>query len=448
MFRWVFSTACLCTLAVFAMGQESSTIPAVPSLLESNALNPAGKSLPSAQDSAVLISSEQTATSTAVPDDGLTVSMMNGQSKLKLFGQFSAIGVFATDRPFSAGLPLLILPPSSLGRTTSTFDLHARQTAFGASYSGSEVHGFTPGASFLGFIQNDVLTSDAYGLLPYNAYGELKSDQWRIAAGLMNDVFNPISPNIISLGKLFGSGNTGSFRGQARLEHFFQHSDTFQWTTQLAVSEPVSTVVTNNVRILEDNGWPNLEGRLAAGIGPIQELAGGRKQRSVELGMSGAVGQLRTSRLITAPTDPEVPNRAVVNTWGLGLDGQVAISESIGFAGELFIGQGMGEYNGGVLQSFNSRTLGTIRTRGGWGEAYIYLTESLHLHTGFGIDAPLRRDLASTQFARNQTYFANLVWDVSKVLQISLEVDYRKTDYIGFDNGNGLVVLSQMLLRF
>jgi hypothetical protein len=164
--------------------------------------------------------------------------------------------------------------------------------------------------------------------------------------------------------------------------------------------------------------------------------------------VSGLVGQLRTSRLITAPTDPEVPDRVVVNTWGLGLDGQLAVNDRFGFAGELFIGQGLGEYNGGIIQSFNSETLGAIRTRGGWGEVYFYLTDQLHLHTGYGIDAPLQQDLAPTQFAKNQTYFANLVWDVSKVFQVSFEVDYRKTDYIAFQNADGLVFLTQMLWRF
>ena len=152
--------------------------------------------------------------------------------------------------------------------------------------------------------------------------------------------------------------------------------------------------------------------------------------------------------MITAPTDPEVPNRVIVNTWGLGLDGQVAVTQRFGFAGELFIGQGLGEYNGGVIQSFNSKTLRAIRTHGGWGEAYCYFTNQLHLHAGYGIDAPLRQDLAPTQFARNQTYFANLVWEPSKVLQVNFEVDYRMTDYIAFRNASGVVFMTQMLWRF
>lgn len=447
MLRAVMTCLIGCALAVHAAAQQPSPSMVLPSLQGTDVPLPSvGQPAPAPTTASPI--PDPPASTTYTPGDGLTVTMLNGSSRLKLFGQFSAIGVFSTDRPFSAGLPLLILPPSPFGLNTNTFDLHARQSAFGASFSGPEVLGFTPGGFFLGFIQNDNLTSDAYGFLPYQGYGELKNDRWRIAAGLQSDVFNPQSATIISLGKLYGSGNTGSFRGQARVEHFLKPSEALELTAQVAVSEPVATIVTGNQRIVEDNGWPNVEARLAAGLGPVEELAGGRKQQRAEVGVSGVVGQLRTTRLITAPTDPESPTRAVVNTRGLGVDGQWAVTTRFGLAGELFIGQGLGEYNGGVLQSFNSVSFKAIQTRGGWGEVYFYLTDKLHLHTGYGIDAPLRRDLAPTQFAKNQTYFANLVWDASKVLQISFEVDYRKTDYVAFPNASGVVFLTQMLWRF
>jgi hypothetical protein len=380
------------------------------------------------------------------PGGGLTLSMMNGQSKARLFASFSAMGVISTTRPFPAGAPLFLLPPSAAGLNTNTFDLHARQTSFGGSFTGPEVMGFTPGAFFLGFIQNDSLTSDAYGFLPFNAYGELKNDDWRFAAGLMSDVFNPLKPTVNSLTVLFTSGNTGSFRGQVRAERYVHPDEALQLTAQMALSEPVASVVTSNQRILEDNGWPNVEARLAAGLGAVLPLAGGRKVRPLEVGVSGTVGQLRTSRLITSPTDPEL-NRAVVNTWGLGADAHLAVTERFGVAGEFFTGQGLGEYNGGIGQSFNAG-FRPIRATGGWGEVYYYLSDRLHVHSGYGVDAPTRTDLDPTQIARNQTYFTNVVWDASKVLQLSFEVNYRRTDYIAFRNASGVVFVSQVQWRF
>ena len=92
--------------------------------------------------------------------------------------------------------------------------------------------------------------------------------------------------------------------------------------------------------------------------------------------------------------------------------------------------------------------LQALPAQGGWGEVYVYFTDKFHLHTGYGLDSPRRADLAPTQFARNQTYYANWVYDASKALQLSFEVDYRKTDYIAFDNARGAVFLTQLLWRF
>ncbi len=103
--------------------------------------------------------------------DGLTVSMLDGTSKLKLFGQISAVATASTDRMFAPGLPFFVLPGSPFGLNTNTFDLGARQSAFGAIFSGPEVCGLTPGATVLVFLANDSMVADNYGLLPLHASG-------------------------------------------------------------------------------------------------------------------------------------------------------------------------------------------------------------------------------------------------------------------------------------
>jgi hypothetical protein len=392
------------------------------------------------------------ATATYTPGEGLTVSMLNGTSTVKLFANFSGIATFSTTRQFPTGPPLFLFPASVVGANTNTFDLAARQSAFGGSFSGPEFCGLTPGGYFFGYIQNDNLTTDAYGLLPFQAYGDLKSEHWRFAAGLQSDVFNPVIPTMIPVIGLYDSGNTGSFRGQIRLEYFLKPSDECQLTFQLAASKPISTAITGREvtdrRITESNGWPNIEARVATGFGEMRELAGGRESRPVTIGVSGLVGQLRDSTL-NVNLDPNNPlNRSTINVWGVGADVSAAVTHSFGFSGELFLGQSLGQYNGMIGQSFNSETLAAVRGVGGFGEAYFYILDNLHVHTGYGIDAPVIRDLAADQIARNQTYYANIFWDITKSFQWSFEVQYRQTDYVTLNDANGAVFLTQFLWRF
>lgn len=370
------------------------------------------------------------ATTTYTAGEGLTVSMLNGTSQLKLFGSFSALTVFSTDRPYAPGLPLFLLPESPFGLNTNTFDIHARQSNLGAVFSGPKAGSFTPSATFLAFIANDSLTDDSYGFLPYNAYGELKNEQWRFAAGLQNDVFNPRKPTSISLASMFTSGNTGSFRSQARLERSYGSANSNSLLIQLAASDPIQSVIeTRNNRIEEDNGWPNIEGRLSAGLGSVQPYAGERQGRPLEFGVSGFVGELRTTRSILSPPDPQSPIRQIADCWGFGIDAAINLTDRIGFQGELFTGAGLGEYNGGIGQTYDSVANRAIRSSGGWGELFVYLTPSLHLHSGYGIDSPLSRAGDTYLLTENQTWYTNLVWNWTKNIQISNQIDFRSTHF-------------------
>lgn len=388
----------------------------------------------------------------AQPEEGISVTLLDSANRLKLTAGLDSLAVFSTKRTFPSGIPLFLLPDSPFALDTNSFDLHARQSYVGASFSGPAVGGFQTGAQMLTFVQNHDLSADDYGLLVYFAFGELKNDEWRFAAGLQQDVFNPMSPTIVYLTKMYASGNTGSYRGQLRTERFFQDGQNFGLTIQTAVSEPISTLVTDGAaRITEDNGWPNVETRFELGLGPRQEFHGS-KNRPLEIGVSGVVGQFRTTRtLLGDPSD--LPPRAVIDTWGIGADMQWWVNSRSGTRGEFYYGQGLGEYNGGILQSFNTLTLNEVRSGGGFAEVFCYPTEAFHVHVGYGVDDPLDSDLAPTQIRRNQTYFVNFVWDLSKAVQLGLEVDYRKTDYTQFQpnaflDSDAVIVASRFLWRF
>lgn len=178
------------------------------------------------------------------------------------------------------------------------------------------------------------------------------------------------------------------------------------------------------------NGWPNVEGRIALALG----APGATGVRPFEVGISGIVGQIRTTPL---PPDPQV----VANVWGVGTDFRWRINDTFGFVGEFYSGQGLGTYNGGILQNVNADTFESIRSTGGWLEGYVYLTPCLHSHMGYGIDDPRDNDVSLDPAAlgrvRNETYFANLLWDVNKTLRVGFEFSWRETDYASLNDNEG-----------
>ena len=250
---------------------------------------------------------------------------------------------------------------------------------------------------------------------------------------------------------LNASGNSGNaFRGQLRLERFIRPSADRQVTLQFALSEPVATTIDPLFRLSEDNGWPNVEGRIALGCGML-DPATPDARRGFELGVSGVVGQLRTTLIAN--------NQAVADVWGLGVDFYWQITDRIGVTGEWFTGQGLGTYNAGVLQGINLDTGEAIEASGGWLELFVYWTPCVHSHFGYGVDDPKDSQVTPPDDPsdtgviplgriKNQTCFANMIWDVNSTFRIGAELAYRDTDYLALPDNHGLGFQSQVQWSF
>jgi len=370
----------------------------------------------------------------------LTVVTADENFKLILGGTITADFLFNSARPVAPGTPFFLTPGPLVGFKQDTFDANARQTTLTGAMIGPRICDFESGGLIALTLYNDSVIVDRYGILPIQAYGDLKNEDWRFAAGLQFDIFNPLNPNVLPFSRLAASGNAGAYRGQARVERFLHPSEDAQITLTAGVSEPVPTILTPNLELTEDNGWPNVEGRVALALGPLIG-EGPLAMRPFEWGVSGLVGQLRTTQTAN--------QQIVADVWGLGSDFRWSITPRFGFQGELFVGQALGTYGGGILQSVNVVTKTGVQDSGGWAEVYYYLCpEKLHTHIGYGIDDPLDRDLAPGQPVRNDTYYANLIWDATKQFRIAGEVTYRKTAYTVVPNNDGFGFHTQVQWRF
>lgn len=355
-----------------------------------------------------------------------------------LLGGYAELDVlFNSARPVAPGVPFFLAPGSPFGYSQQTVDIHARQTTLYGALVGPEVAGLKAGGLILVNLFNDSVIEDRYGLLPIQAYGELKNEDWRFAAGLQTDIFTPLLPTVLPFSYLAASGNAGVYRGQVRAERFLHPSDNTQWTLTAGISEPIATTV-SNLGISEDNGWPNVELRLAWAAGPLQQV-GAAAQRPFEVGISSVIGQLRTIN---------GPMRVVANAWGVAGDFRWRITERFGFAGEVYTGQALGTYGAGIFQNVNIETFEPVHATGGWMETYVYLTPTLHSHVGYGVDDPLDRDLAPAQIAKNDTIFANLIWDVTTSFRVAGEITVRRTNYITALDNDGVGFQTQFQWKF
>jgi hypothetical protein len=365
------------------------------------------------------------------------VNNINPAWSIKIGGTVSLDALYNSARPVAPGTPFFLSPKGPFA--DDTFDIHARETTMYLAGSGPKIGDYETGALIMFALYNDSITVDRYGFLPFQAFGELKNEDWRFAGGLQVDIFAPVLPTVLPFSFLAGSGNAGIYRGQVRAERFWHPASDRQITFTFGISDANPTILNNDV-LSEDNGWPNVEMRAAWAAGPLKQQ-GLAAVRPFEIGVSSVVGQVRS-------TDLGPLTRVVADVWGLAGDFRWRVNEHWGFQGEVFTGQGLGTYGGDVLQTVNSTTFEAIAGTGGWIEVYFYCTPCVHSHWGYGIDDPVNADVAATQVNFNDTIFANIIWDVTQSFRLASEFTYRTTDYLALPGNEGFGLQWQMQWKF
>ena len=258
--------------------------------------------------------------------------------------------------------------------------VHGRSTGIGAGIQGPCICGYESGGLVLIYFFGNSVLSNSVGVFVAQAYGELKNDHSRIAFGVQSDIIGPRNPMVVNWGMYAGGGNTGFLRGQLRYERYLHLRPDKQWTFTIGISDPAPVNLASalpDVAFAGSNGWPNVEGRVGLGLG-CEYQDGMERRRPLEIGVSGMVGEIRTNLpALPDPPLPPIPDPIVTSVkddaWYAGVDARVALTDRVGFQGELFAGQGLGTYSGGVLQTIDTVTFRTVRSEGGMERSLLLL---------------------------------------------------------------------------
>jgi hypothetical protein len=116
----------------------------------------------------------------------------------------------------------------------------------------------------------------------------------------------------------------------------------------------------------------------------------------------------------------------------------------VGLSGEFFMGQNVGTYLGGVLQSVNPYTNEAIEAMGAWAMVHLKPHERIGLNVGYAFDDPeeenfgIDEDQIDLFINKNEAVMGNIMYTVTSTVTAMLEVSYLKTTYISMSGADVL----------
>ncbi|MBK6725479.1 MAG: hypothetical protein IPG58_20110 [Acidobacteria bacterium] len=341
----------------------------------------------------------------------------------------------------NADVPIFATPTGS-GNTSAS----VRQTRLGVKIEGARVGKARLGAviegDFFGGFPS-VGIGENFGIFRVRlAYARLDWERTSVTAGQDWMVFAPVNPTSIATAgnpQMAAAGNNWARLPQVRVER--KIGDHITW--QGALLEPqTGDFATNAVFSVQPTSGaasrlPFIQTRIAFAD---KNWFGAKKAGSI--GVSGHYGR---SRVFTGSTNV----RNDIESVGLALDWNFALSKRVSASGEAFLGRNLGGFQAGIFQSYNNdfayrvgsslvrSGVRAIGTRGGWmqlGFTLPTLQDRLTLYGSVGIDDPDNQDLVSFSSrdwrSRNFVLATNFVYKFTPQFSLGAEFRRLRTDYV------------------
>jgi len=335
---------------------------------------------------------------------------------------------------------------ANVGQNQTTSNFSARGTRVGLKLSGgkgpmdSDLSGVIE-TDFNGVQDNATAGNQDYNSAPRIrlAYVQAKKGNQTFTFGQdWNLAFSPLNPTSLhhqmaSIGT--AAGNLWNRMIQLRWDADWMKGSDTDVVTKVAVVRPPTTDATVTVGGSSEvagsgdaSGQPGYQGLVEL----HQKLMG----RDFVIGASGSLIHHRYDAGLVAP---------ITGTTNHGTDdGLIAIHavlpvmEMVTVQAEGFYGRGTQSYKG-LGTAFADNVAGSITGRyelsqGGWAQAMVTPMAGWHAGLFYGIENMSKAGLAVATAYRNQNSMANVIWDVSPEMSLSVEGGMIQTNYVGNNN--------------
>jgi hypothetical protein len=255
-----------------------------------------------------------------------------------------------------------------------------------------------------------------------HAYAQVTKGRWSLLAGQTSDIISPLVPKTVNYTVCWDQGNIGYRRPQVRVSTWADATDKVKVNCAVGAFRNIGGDLDGDgIDDGADAAIPVVEGRL----GLAAKLC---DTRTLDVGVSGHYGREEYKA-----SDVEQD----VDSWSANGDLRFVCKDRFEAAGELFVGENLGTYYGGVGQTVNLDKK-PIGARGGWGQLSYRPAKGLWLNIGYSVDDPDDEDFvlpegtAGTKsfFDKNQDVFGSAMYDLTSTVTLMLEVSQLTTTYL------------------
>ncbi|MFH0754570.1 MAG: hypothetical protein V2A70_08395 [Candidatus Omnitrophota bacterium] len=346
--------------------------------------------------------------------------------KTKMYGYIKADAVFNDSALTTTGGTLSMYPTSeTTTKHNDNFAMAANETRLGFDI---EAPAMDDGGVVSGKIEGDFWSSTNTGSVfrLRQAYAKLAYSSWDVLAGQTWDFFSPLGPSTLDFGYGWNAGNIGDRHPQVILSN--KIADDFlggKLSTKVGVVDP-------NLSTQSTSGFP-VSGALAQYDGKVLSVP-------TTVYVAGIYGRLESQ------TGTKYRDALYAGTSGM----TIKLTDWLSLKGEGYIGSGLSTFRsaGFSTTAIDNGNQG-IDSRGGFAELTLKPIKKLESNTGLGVDvvtSPLTS--AATTWKRNNMYYTNLKYSISKDLLVGIEYQRFKANFADNTKGSDNRVQTSVIYKF
>lgn len=260
------------------------------------------------------------------------------------------------------------------------------------------------------------------------------ASQFSILAGQTSDIISPLAPNTLNYTVLWDAGNIGYRRPQIRFTKSIPLSEKASLKLEGGPARTIGRTDPTGSETGEDAGTPTGQARVSMTFpffGP----------KPTTVGFSGHVGEEEYDTDSTG-------NHVDLDSRSVNLDLTQPVCSWLTVVGELFSGENLEQYFGGIGQGVNTTTLKEISANGGWIALNLGPWSKWSFSVGAGLDAVDRDDVANGARTRNSSVFGNAIYSFSKNAQFGFELSRWDTYYRGAGDADNLRAQTSFIYKF